>query len=97
VAAASGAGDDPVERLAALACTPRTQVREWLADRFGADQVDEAINRYEGELAYLLLADPLFRAGLTRPGLAAFAAAGPPEAASSQLRAALAGLPAGSR
>jgi len=97
VAAASGAGDDPVERLAALACTPRTQVREWLADRFGADQVDEAINRYEGELAYLLLADPLFRAGLTRPGLAAFAAAGPPEAASPQLRAALAGLPAGSR
>ncbi len=89
-ASASGAGDDPVDHLAALTCTPSEQVRDWLVARFGADGADAAVHRFGGELAYLVLADPSFRAGMTSPALAAFADAAP-AAASPQLTAALAG------
>jgi hypothetical protein len=65
-------------------------VRGWLERKLGAADLDARIGRYGGELAYLLLADPSFRADLTMPGLGAFRAA-PPEGASAELRAVLAG------
>jgi len=79
----------PVRRLAALTSTDPKQVRSWLEERLGAENLDAKAARYEGELAYLVLADPSFRAGLTRPAALAAFVAGPPEGASPQLRAAL--------
>ncbi|MGH3611135.1 MAG: S8 family peptidase [Pseudonocardia sp.] len=86
---AAGGADDPVSRLAALTSTDPERVRSWLAERLGPDDVDARIRRFSGELAYLLLEDPSFLAGLVAPGFGASAAA-PPVATSPTLRAVLA-------
>ncbi|MGE3287426.1 MAG: S8 family serine peptidase [Pseudonocardia sp.] len=86
----AGAAEDPVSRIAALTDTDPAGVRAWLERKLGTTDLDARIRRYGGELAYLLLADPSFRADLTMPGLGAFRAE-PPEGASEQLRALLSG------
>lgn len=87
-ALAAGAADDPVSRLAALTSTPSARVRTWLVSIVGSDDTEARARRFEGELAYLVLSDPGFRAGLTSPGLRALRVTLPP-AASPQLRAVL--------
>ena len=86
---AAGGSDDPVSRLAALTATQPGRVRTWLEQRLGTDGLEERIHRYQGELAFLLLSDPSFRADLTMPALGAFRPE-PPEGASTELRAILA-------
>ena len=85
---AAGGSYDPVGRLAALTATEPGQVQSWLEQRLGASGLEERIARYEGELAFLLLSDPSFRADLTMPALGPFRAE-PPEAASPDLCAIL--------
>ncbi len=82
----AGAGDDPVERLAAIANVSPNRVLEWLDQR---PQLRDSLDRYEGELAYLLMQNPSLHASLASPGLGAFGAFGaaPVIAASPQLAA----------
>jgi serine protease len=79
-----------VERLAALTNVAPSRVREWLAETLGPVDVEARADRFAGELAYLLLEDLSFRAGLAMPGLGAFSTDAPPEAASPQLQAVMA-------
>ena len=80
---------DAVERLAALTDVPPARVQEWLTETLGPTDVAKRADRFAGELAYLLLEDQSFRAGLVQPGLRAFSTDTPPAAASPRLRAAL--------
>jgi hypothetical protein len=79
-----------VERIAAVTNVDPGRVREWLADTLGPTDLEARTERFEGELVYLLMEDPSFRAGLARPGLAGFSRGMPPAAASPQLRATIA-------
>jgi hypothetical protein len=81
------ASGGPVERIAAITNVDARRVREWLTDTLGPSDLEARTERFEGELVYLLLEDPSFRAGLALPGLAAFSTGMPPAAASPQLRA----------
>lgn len=77
---AAGGGDDPVSRIAAVACVDELLVEQW-AD---ANLPEGGLERYEGELVFLLMEDPAFHATLTAQGVGAFAAP-PPISASPQL------------
>jgi hypothetical protein len=82
--------DGAVERIAAVTNVDPGRVREWLADTLGPSDLEARTERFEGELVYLPMEDPSFRAGLARPGLADFSRGMPPAAASPQLRSTMA-------
>ena len=86
--AAFGAPAQPsaVDRIAALTNVTPTRVHDWLDHTLGPADLEARADRFAGELAYLLLEDPSFRASLAMPGLRAFSTDTPPAAASPQLR-----------
>ena len=91
-AAAAGAPDDTIGRLAAQTATPADRVAAAIDALFGAGaSADDAfLRRFEGELVYLSLVDDGFRALLATPRRARGGPAAPPVAAASpQLRALL--------
>lgn len=92
---ALGADESSIDRLSALVDVDREVLEQALAHRFGAEgaALDDVLGRYEGELAYLLLEDPTFRTSVLAGAPAGFSPppVAPPEAASPDLVAALAG------
>lgn len=90
VRAAGAPTTGAVARIAAVTGVDAGRVDEWLADTLGPADLGARTERFEGELVHLLLEDMSFRAGLALPGLAAFSSDMSPEAASPQLRAAMA-------
>jgi hypothetical protein len=79
-----------VDRIAALTNVTPTRVHDWLDRTLGAADVEARADRFAGELTYLLLEDPSFRASLAMPGLRASSTDTPPAAASPQLRTVIA-------
>ena len=69
--AAFGAPAQPstVDRIAALTNVTPTRVHDWLDHTLGPADLDARADRFAGELTYLLLEDPSFRASLAMPGL----------------------------
>ena len=93
---AFGAADDPVDRLSALVDADPDALRAALGRRLGLQDADltDALDRFEGELAYLLVQDEAFRASVLAEDVAGAFPAGPvvlPPAGSPDLVAAFAG------
>ena len=70
---AAGAPDDTIGRLAAQTASTRQAVAGAIDALFGAGSSDDEafLRRFEGELVYLAMADPTFRAARRHPGPAA--------------------------
>jgi serine protease len=80
----------PADRIAALTNVTPTRVHDWLDHTLGPADLDARADRFAGELTYLLLENPSFRASLAMPALTAFSTDTPPAAASPQLQAVIA-------
>lgn len=77
---AFGAGDDPVERLAATVGANPVRVRTRLTALFGvskSEQLADLIAAHEGELVYLAMRDEAFVSALTEAAVGAFATSAP--------------------